>query len=53
MKKMEEALRAKFTQGELPKKVLKATGNAKLSHYLGRGKGNEVWEHLMRVRKEI
>ena len=51
--KMEEALRAKFTQGELPKKVLKATGNAKLSHYLGRGKGNEVWEHLMRVRKEI
>ena len=51
--KMEEALRAKFTQGDISKKVLKATGNAKLSHYLGRGKGSEIWKHLMRIRKEI
>ena len=32
---------------------LKATGKAKLVHYLGRGRGTETWHHLMKIRKEI
>ena len=50
---MESALKAKFTQNELAKQVLKATHNAKLVHYLGRGSGTQVWTHLMRIRKDI
>ncbi len=50
---MESALKAKFTQNKLAKQVLKATHNAKLVLYLGRGSGKQVWEHLMRIRKDI
>ena len=50
---METALRAKFTQTELPRTVLKETKDAKLNHYLGRGKGIETWYHLMKIRKDI
>ena len=50
---METALRAKFTQTELPRTVLKETQDAKLNHYLGRGKGTETWNHLMKIRKDI
>jgi predicted NAD-dependent protein-ADP-ribosyltransferase YbiA (DUF1768 family) len=50
---MENALRAKFTQSEKARNVLKETKNAKLVHYLGRGKGIEVWDNLMKIRKQI
>ena len=50
---MEKALQAKFTQKEKPREVLKNTKDAKLVHYLGRGSGLEVWNHLMRIRKNI
>ena len=50
---MEEALRAKFTKDGLPKQILKDTLDAKLVHYLGRGHGTEIWEHLMKIREEI
>lgn len=50
---MKNALEAKFTQKELPKKVLKETRDAKLTHYLGRGQGVETWDHLMQLRKDI
>ena len=50
---MESALRAKFTQNDLPRIVLEETKNAKLTHYLGRGKGTETWDHLMKIRKDI
>ena len=50
---MKNALEAKFTQKELPKKVLQETRDAKLTHYLGRGQGVETWDHLMQLRKDI
>jgi len=50
---MESALRAKFMSDGVPKDVLLKTLDAKLMHYLGRGQGTELWEHLMKIRKEI
>ena len=50
---METALRSKFIKEGLPKDVLIKTLDAKLSHYLGRGQGTEIWNHLMKIRKEI
>ena len=50
---MATALGAKFMRAGLPKDVLIKTLDAKLVHYLGRGQGNEVWDHLMKIRKEI
>ena len=50
---MATALRAKFMSEGLPKDVLIKTLDAKLLHYLGRGQGTEVWDHLMKIRKEI
>ena len=49
---METALREKFTQNKLPRDILKATQNAKLVHFR-RGLEPEVWNHLMKIRKEI
>ena len=50
---METALRSKFIKEGLPKDVLIKTLDAKLSHYLGRGQGTDIWNHLMKIRKEI
>ena len=50
---METALRSKFMSDGLPKDVLIKTLDAKLIHYLGRGKGSQTWNHLMKIRKEI
>ena len=50
---MKNALEAKFTQNKLPRRVLKDTQDAKLTHYLGRGQGVETWDHLMQLRKDI
>ncbi len=50
---MINAMRAKFTQNEDLKKLLRATKKAKLVHYVGRGKPVEVFNNLMEIRKEI
>lgn len=52
-KEMINAMRAKFTQNEDLKKLLRATKKAKLVHYVGRGKPVEVFNNLMEIRKEI
>ena len=49
---MKDAMRAKFTQNENLKNLLKATNNAKLVHY-ARGSPPIVFNNLMEVRKEI
>jgi len=42
------AFLAKFTQNEDLKKMLLATKDAELWHYVGRGSPNQLWLHLMR-----
>jgi predicted NAD-dependent protein-ADP-ribosyltransferase YbiA (DUF1768 family) len=53
-KKLESlAFLAKFTQNEELKKMLLATGNAELWHYVGRGSPNLFMKNLMKVRECI
>jgi predicted NAD-dependent protein-ADP-ribosyltransferase YbiA (DUF1768 family) len=47
------AFLAKFTQHEELKRMLLATKDAELWHIVGRGAPNQLWPHLMRVRKCI
>ena len=49
---MKDAMRAKFTQNENLRELLKATRDAKLVHY-SRGSPPIVFNNLMEVRKEI
>lgn len=51
-KEMEDAMRAKFTQNEDLKNLLKATKMAKLQHF-SRGKPPVIFNDLMKVRKEL
>jgi predicted NAD-dependent protein-ADP-ribosyltransferase YbiA (DUF1768 family) len=44
---------AKFTQNEELKHMLLSTGDAELWHYVGRGASNQLWKHLMNVRRCI
>jgi predicted NAD-dependent protein-ADP-ribosyltransferase YbiA (DUF1768 family) len=52
LKEMEDAMRAKFTQNEDLKRLLKATKKAKLQHFV-RGNLPVIFNHLMRIRKEL
>lgn len=47
------AFLAKFTQNEDLKHVLLSTKDAELWHYVGRGKPNQLWTNLMKVRQCI
>ena len=44
---------SKFTQNEELKHMLLSTGDAELWHYVGRGGPNQLWKHLMNVRRCI
>jgi predicted NAD-dependent protein-ADP-ribosyltransferase YbiA (DUF1768 family) len=44
---------AKFTQNEELKNILLLTKDAELWHYVGRGKPNQLWDNLMKVRECI
>lgn len=52
VREMENAMRAKFTQNEELKRLLKATKKAKLQHFT-RGNLPIVFNELMRIRKEL
>jgi predicted NAD-dependent protein-ADP-ribosyltransferase YbiA (DUF1768 family) len=47
------AFLAKFTQNEDLKHMLLLTKDAELWHYVGRGKPNQLWTNLMKVRECI
>ena len=52
-KHMKTVLEAKFIPAGLPRDVLKATEDAKLVHFRGRGGGTETWNHLMEIRAAL
>ena len=52
-KHMKTVLEAKFKPSGLPHDVLKATGDAHLVHFRGRGGGTEDWNHLMEIRATL
>ena len=53
IKEMNDAQEAKYNQDKDAKKVLLATNNAKLVHYLGRGQGTIVFNNSMRLRRNL
>ena len=53
VKEMYDAQEAKYNQNKDAKRVLLATNNAKLVHYLGRGQGTTVFNNSMKIRKNL